>query len=154
MKNKINNRECGAAIIEVALVFPLFFSVIWATLGYTLPFFMLHTMNYAAEEAVRTALRADPFQGGGAYHAKLVSLAEARLNEKLAMLPSSMEAPLTRSVTIQSIANAKNLVVRVTYPSYDQNPIIPILNLPGIGPVPNLTGDLVAESRYRLESGG
>lgn len=144
----------GAALIEVVLVFPLFFAVVWATFGYGLPFFMLQTMNHATEEAVRTALRADPLQGSSAYHAKLVSLAETRLNEKLAILPASMATPLVRLVTVQTVASVPTLVVRVTYPNYDQNPIIPTLTLPGIGPVPNLAGDLVAESRYRLESGG
>lgn len=154
MADKNRWTQKGIALIETVLVFPLFFAVVWATVGYSLPFFMLQTMNHATEEAVRTALRADPLQGNAAYRAKLVTLANERLTEKLAALPGSMEALLVRSVTVQTIASLPTLVVRVTYPNYDQNPIIPILVLPGIGPVPNLTGDLVAESRYRLESGG
>jgi len=147
-------KQTGAVLIETAMVFPLFFAVVWATLGYALPFFMLQTMNHATEEAVRTAVRADPLQGSSAYRAKLISLADAALTEKLSSLPASMENPLVHSVTVQTIAGAPTLVVRVSYPDYDQNPIIPILTLPGVGPVPNLSGDLMAESRYRLESGG
>lgn len=144
----------GAALIEIALVFPLFIAVMWATVGYGLPFFMLQTMNHAAEEAIRAAVRADPLQTSTAYRAKLVSLAQTRLDEKLAVLPDSMKTPLVRSVTVETISSLPTLVVRVTYPNYAQNPVIPVLVLPGIGRVPDLGGDLVAESRYRLESGG
>lgn len=153
-KTPMSHTQKGVALIELALVFPLFFGVIWATFGYGLPFFMLQTMHYATEEAVRSAVRADPLQSSTGYQAKLVSLAETRLNDTLTILPASMSTPLQRSVSVQTIASVPTLVVRVTYPSYDQNPIIPILMLPGIGRVPNLSGDLVAESRYRLESGG
>lgn len=147
-------KQHGAALIEMALVFPLFFAVVWATLGYALPFFMLQTMNHATEEAVRVALRADPLQGSTAYQAKLITLANEALDDRLSVLPSSMEEPLVRTVAIQTVASVPTLVVRVTYPNYNQDPVIPILTLPGVGPVPNLRGDLVAESRYRLESGG
>lgn len=143
----------GSTLIEMALVFPLFMAVSWAVVAYGLPFFMLQTMNHATEEAVRSALKADPLQGSAAYQARLISLAQSKVDEKLAGLPASMRIPLVRSVTIETIASLPTLVVRLTYPNYDQNPVIPALVLPGIGRVPDLAGDLVAESRYRLESG-
>lgn len=150
----MKKKQQGATLIEMALVFPLFMAVSWAVVGYGLPFFMLQTMNHATEEAVRSALKADPLQGSAAYQAKLISLAQSKIDEKLAVLPASMRTPLVRTITVQTISSIPTLVVRLTYPSYDQNPIIPILVLPGIGRVPNLAGDLVAESRFRLESGG
>lgn len=156
MKTRSHTRRTqhGAALIEMALVFPLFFTVVWATFGYGLPFFMLQTMNYATSEAVRDAVRADPQQGSSGYRSKLIALATTRLNDELSILPSSMESRLVRSVSVITIAGVPTLQVLVTYPDYEQDPIIPILTLPGIGPVPNLSGDLRAESRFRLEGGG
>lgn len=149
---KFMKSELGAALIETVLVFPLFFAICWATLGYALPFFMLQTMHYASEEAIREAVRADPLQGSIAYHSKLISLATNKSQEVLDILPDRMKSLITNQVAIEVHAGIPTLVVRLIYPEYAQNPIIPIIILPGVGPIPNLSGDLVTESRYRLES--
>lgn len=148
---RLRQKQKGAATLETALVFSLFFALLWGILSYTLPFFMMQVMNHATSEATRAAVRADPAQGTAAYSAKLIALATARLNEEYDWLPASMRTALVPSVSIINIAGQAMLVVNLTYPDYNTNPIVPVLDLPGIGPVPNITGSLQAESRFRLE---
>lgn len=148
---RLMQKQKGAATLETALVFSLFFALLWGILSYTLPFFMMQVMNHATSEATRAAVRADPGQGSAAYSAKLIALATARLNEEYDWLPASMRTALVPSVGVSNIAGQAMLVVNLTYPDYSTNPIIPVLDLPGLGPIPNITGNLQAESRFRLE---
>jgi len=148
---RAKNSQRGAAAVETSLVFSLFFSLLWGGLSYSLPFFMLQVMNNATSEAVRAAVAADPNQGQVAYTAKLTALATSKLATGYSWLPASMQTGLVSSITVGSIAGQSMLIVKLTYPNYGANPIIPVLNLPGIGPVPNISGNLKAESRFRLE---
>lgn len=152
MRSKPRATQKGAATIEMALVFSLFFAILWGTISYALPFFLMQVMNHATNEAVRAAVRADPHQGLAAYSAKLQALASARLTDEYDWLPASMRNALVPSVSITTVSGVQMLVVKLTYASYSTHPIIPVLNLPGIGPVPNIPGDLKAESRFRLEA--
>lgn len=151
MAIQARKNQRGAAAVETALVFSLFFSLLWGGLSYALPFFMLQVMNNATSEAVRAAVAADPGKGQSAYSAKLTELATSKLATGYDWLPTSMKAGLVSSITISSVAGQSMLIVKLTYPNYGTNPIIPVLNLPGVGPVPNISGNLKAESRFRLE---
>lgn len=44
-----------------------------------------------------------------------------------------------------SVANSR-ITVRISYPNYRSNPVIPILTLPLIGQVPNVPQDISAEA--------
>lgn len=141
----------GAAAVEFALVFTVFFGMLWAILAYAIPFFLLQVMNHATHEASRFALRADPGQGSVIYHSTLVSLAQQRLSEEITWLPVAFSAPLQATTQVVDTATQPRLLVRLTYPNYTSNPIIPTLNLPVIGTIPQLSQDLKAESRVLLE---
>jgi len=64
------------------------------------------------------------------------------------VLPSGLDGKLVSSVT----PNGNTLLIQTLYSNYTNNPIIPILNLPGLGPIPNISGDLRAEARVNLPS--
>lgn len=138
--------QYGATVIEFAIVFPLLFGVFWAIVSYALPFFTLQVMNHATAEAARVALRADPLQLGCQETA--IQLAQNKLVEQLTVLPSGLDGKLVSSVT----PNGNTLLIQTLYSNYANNPIIPILNLPGLGPIPNISGDLRAEARVNLPS--
>lgn len=146
-------QERGAATIEMAMVFTLFFGIMWATVSYTLPFFVYQVMNHAASEAARAAVRADPELGDSAYTAKLETLAAARLASEYNWMPAKFQQALTTTVNVIAMPgnpSARMLVVRLTYPNYNSNPIVPALTLPVLGTIPNIPGNLTAESHYRL----
>lgn len=75
--NRFQNQR-GAYAIEFALVFPLFFLVVYATLTYGLIFTAQQSMNYAAESGARAALS---WPGSGAASTDtLLERAQAALN--------------------------------------------------------------------------
>lgn len=141
----------GAAAIEFSLVFGVFFGILWAIIAYAIPFFLLQVMNHATHEATRFALRADPGQGGVVYHSTLISLAQQRLTQETQWLPTAFTAPLQATAQIVDAATQPSLLVRLTYPNYSNNPIIPTIYLPVVGAIPQLDRDLRAESRVLLE---
>jgi Flp pilus assembly protein TadG len=149
---KCLRNQKGATAIEFAIVFSLFFGIVWATISYAMPLFLNQVMNHAVAEGARFALRADPDQDPAVYEAQLLSLATQRINQELTVLPASFRTNLQTTVSIQQTGINRHLVVNLTYPNYNTQPIIPVLTLPGLGPIPNLPGDLRASSRFRLSN--
>lgn len=144
-----HHRQRGATAIEFSIVFALLFAVFWAIISYAMPFFLLQVMNRASAEAVRYAVRADTSLEEAAYETKVKALAGAELERQLRWLPPRFRTPFEPYTQRASIVG-DYLVVRLNYASYNTNPIVPVLRLPGLGPIPNIPGDLVAESRLRL----
>lgn len=144
-------KQRGAVVIEMALVFSLFFGVCWAALGYAIPFFLYQSMNHAAVQAARTAVRADPDLGEAAYNAKLKELADATLPAHFSWLPANAQQALTTTTKVETKNGVKMLVVNLTFANYNQHAIVPVITLPLIGSIPNIPGDLTAESRYRIQ---
>lgn len=143
-------QQRGATAIEFALVFSLLFAVIWGTISYALPFFLNQVMNHAVAEAARYALRADPDQATAVYEAKLQSLAQEQVTRELSFLTTAFRSRLVTTVNLQNANGRRYLVVELVYPNYGAQPIVPVIRLPGLGPIPNLPGDLRASSRLRL----
>lgn len=150
MKISSLQKQTGATAIEFAIIFSVLFGIFWATISYAMPFFLNQVMNHAVAEGARFALRADPEQDPVVYEAQLLSLATARINQELNVLPANFRTNLQTTVAIEQTGLNRHLVVTLTYPSYNSQPIVPVLSLPGLGPIPNLPGDLRATSRYRL----
>ena len=154
MKKILRKDQSGVAAIEFSIVFALLFGMFWAIISYSLPFFLLQVMNYATAEASRYAIRADPAD----LEANMIALATEKLNSSLDVLPSAFRAKLESpninvvndTVTIPG-KTIRELVVRLTYSNYNSHPIIPTLTLPGLGKIPNISGDLVAESRLQIQ---
>ncbi|MGH8491661.1 MAG: TadE/TadG family type IV pilus assembly protein [Moraxellaceae bacterium] len=135
------HRQKGAAAIEFALVFVLAFTVFYAMVSYAFPLLMLQTFNSASAQAVRAAVKADPLEDD--YEATVESLATAEADQQLSYLP-----PLIRSRinVIAGVQDGTRVVVRIEYPNYNTNPVIPVITLPVIGQVPKVPAMLAAES--------
>lgn len=142
---RAGRRERGAAAIEFAMVFSLLFGLFWAMVSYAFPLFLLQVMNRATAEAARVAIKADPSVSG--YSTTVNTLAGNELTRQLSWLPTSFSSPLTRTI---SIDGANILTVRLAYLNYKSHPIVPALNFPGIGQIPNMPTDLVAQSSIQL----
>lgn len=136
------SRQRGAAAIEFALVFVLFFMVFYGTVSYSLPLLMVQAFNHASAEAVRRAIALQP--GAADYGTE----ARAVVAQQLGWLPGSARSRLL----IEAAAPGADGVftVRIRYP-YRQFPLVPFLSLPGVGEIPRLPDELVASASIRLD---
>lgn len=135
------HRQKGAAAIEFALVFVLAFTVFYAMVSYAFPLLMLQTFNSASAHAVRAAVKADPLEDD--YEATVASLANDEADRQLNYLP-----PLIRSrINVTAgVEDGSRVVVRIEYPNYNANPVIPVITLPLVGQVPKVPAMLAAEA--------
>lgn len=75
-----NRRQRGAYAIEFAIVFPIFFLLVYAILTYGLIFAAQQSLNFAAESAARSALQWQPGDAATGRVARM-ELAHARATE-------------------------------------------------------------------------
>lgn len=146
MKASLPSTQKGAAAIEFAAVFVIFFAVFYAVVSYSLPLLMLQSFNEASSEAVRRSVALDPATAN--YDTAVITLARATVADRLAWMPSSLgfNAANDAKVTL----SGKLLTVRIDYAKARLNRVIPFLTLPGVGTVPNLPDTLSAEASLQL----
>jgi Flp pilus assembly protein TadG len=151
-------RQRGAAAIEFALVFPVFFLLFYGLINWGLIFTVQHNLNYAAQHAARAGLMADREEieaDGGNYAATVEALARAAAGETLSWLPaawqarvlgdgnSKVEAALETSTVAGQTVDW--LRVSIRYANYPDNPLLPLMA--GFPPVPD---ELLGQATLRL----
>ena len=137
-------RQKGAAAIEFALVFVIFFGVFYGLVTYSLPLLMMQSFNNAAAEAVRQSVAISPSVNN--YSTVVTTQANTVLSSQLAWIPSGFNVASDARVTF----DGKLLRVRIDYPKTKLTQVMPVLSLPGIGDVPNLPPYLSAEASLQL----
>jgi Flp pilus assembly protein TadG len=129
-------RSRGAVTIEFALLFMIFFALFYAIVTYSLVFLLQTSFNHAASEGARSAISIDPqyFSNNNSY------------------MPSGVrEIVLGEGNSNVQVVYAGNvLTVRVVYGNYAGNPLIPLLVIPGIGPVFSPAQDIQGTASIRL----
>lgn len=139
----------GAATIEFALVFLLFFTLFYAIVTYALVFLLQTSFNHAANEGARSAISIDPqaFSSESAYVDNgVIPIVRTTVGRALAWLPTRANNAVLGSGNSNVDVSVSNRIVtvRVIYRNYVGNPLVPILNIPGIGPIflgpPDLQG--------------
>ena len=76
MKMGLPRKQKGAAAIEFALVFGIFFAVFYGLISYSLPLLLMQSFNQATAEAVRQSMSVDPVTAGTAYATQLTKSAK------------------------------------------------------------------------------
>ena len=150
MSASLPHKQKGAAAIEFALVFVIFFAVFYGVVAYSLPLLMMQTFNEASAEAVRQTMAIDPTTAGTGYTAQVKStaiLAVTTLVNK--WMPPALNFNASYVTVIYGGAGTL-LTVTISYPSSNLNALIPFLTLPGVGQVPNLPTALTATSSLLL----
>lgn len=147
MKTSLPRKQKGAAAIEFALVFGIFFAVFYGLISYSLPMLLMQSFNQAAAEAVRQAMAVDPEAAGTAYGTQLASRAKTTAVKHLGWIPPSFK--FTEDL-IRASYDGSTLTVTITYPTTRLHSVFPTLVVPGIGPVPNLPANLTASSSLRF----
>jgi len=146
MKTSLPRKQKGAAALEFAMVFVIFFAVFYGLVSYSLPLLMLQSFNEATAEAVRRSVALDPNSAG--YQASVVTLAKSVLQQQLAWIPPAFNFDVNSDAS--AVFNAGLLKVSVNYPTSKLNAVIPFLVLPGVGSVPNLPATLSAQSSLQF----
>jgi len=140
MKAGPAKRQNGAAAIEFAAVFMIFFAVFYGLVSYTLPMLMLQSFNQASAEAVRRCVALDP--NSASYTTDVQNLAHQVIGQQLQWMPAG-DAQVTLGAN-------KLLTVTINYPKTKLTNVLPMLVLPLIGEVPRLPDRLRAEASLQL----
>ena len=135
----------GAAAIEFAAVFVIFFAIFYGVVSYSLPLLMVQSFNAAASEAVRRSVALSPSVAN--YSTLVRSQAEGVLQNQLSWMPGALNfGPSDYSVTFNGTA----LTVSINYPKTKLARVLPSLTLPIIGEVPRLPAQLSAQASIQL----
>jgi Flp pilus assembly protein TadG len=158
----------GAAGIEFAFLFTIFFGVFYAILSYAFVTLLLQGLIQAAAEGARGAVRVDrtAFVSEAQYKTACETLAKDAVVTALSWLPAAVRTqiegsngityewvdknvPVTTGNGSESVGTL-TLTVRVTYANYAARPLLPLLTLPGLGTIPNVPTNLVGTSTLRV----
>jgi Flp pilus assembly protein TadG len=152
---KGRQEQQGAAALEFALLFTIFFGVFYAIVSYSLVLFVQQGLIQAAAEGARESARLDPasFSSPEDYKAALKPRVKARVLAAMSWLPKKIQDKVDKDgvdVDVTPDGPPNNVItVRVSYIGYNTAPLIPTLNLPVIGNIPSVPNDLVSQSTFR-----
>lgn len=157
MSNKHTSRhkQSGAAAIEFAMLFMLFFTLFYALVTYAILFLLQSSFVFAASEGARSAIAVDPMAySSSAQYANDGVAARVRntVGNALTWLPQGVREHVLgagNSKVVVDVAGG-SLTVRVVYSNYNDNPVIPILIIPGYGPMLPMPLDLQGNARINL----
>ncbi|WP_211451932.1 TadE/TadG family type IV pilus assembly protein [Collimonas antrihumi] len=133
-----NVAQRGVAAIEFALIFPVFFMLLYGIITYALIFVAQQSLTLAAEEGARAALRyigtgspTDPLRGMAACNTvtPLVSWLGSAACNPPAPYPTTVPYVQVTYLTCPAsnpAPNANCIKVKVTYP-YGTQPLVPLL---------------------------
>jgi Flp pilus assembly protein TadG len=144
-RQRYRKTQCGAAAIEFALIFIVFFTLFYAIVSYAIVMMLQSAFLHAAEEGARAAIAVDRLASSD-YEATVESHAEEQAMDAL----DWMSASLKNKVTVEAAMSGNTLSVKVAYSNYTSDPLVPILTLPAIGQVPKLPDDLAGTARINL----
>lgn len=146
----------GAAAIEFALLFLMFFVLFYAIVAYSLAMLLMQGLTQAAEEGVRSAIAVDrlAFATEAAYDSHVENLVRTRVQTELSWLPDKAKQKVLSAENIvvlpTTVGTQKLMTVTVRYPGYATDGLIPTLKLPLVGDVPRLPNDLVGKASVQL----
>lgn len=147
MKMGLPRKQKGAAAIEFALVFGIFFAVFYGLISYSLPLLLMQSFNQATAEAVRQSMSVDPVTAGTAYATQLTKSAKDTVVSQLSWIPASFQFS---SDYITSTYTGTTLTVAISYPTSNLYSVFPALVIPGVGTVPSLPASLTARSSLQF----
>ncbi|KPX44399.1 TadE/TadG family type IV pilus assembly protein [Pseudomonas syringae pv. tagetis] len=145
LQPSFSRRQQGAAAIEFAAVFVVFFAVFYGVVSYSLPLLMMQSFNAAASEAVRRSVALSPTVTD--YNTLLKSQAQSVVMNQLSWMPPA----LGFSASYTSVTySAGVLTVTIQYPKARLTQVLPLLTLPVIGEIPRLPTNLTAQASLQL----
>jgi len=148
MNPSLPRKQKGAAAIEFALVFLIFFAVFYGMVSYCLPLLMVQSFHEATAEALRRSVAVDPVAAGSGYTTLVQTTAVQAASTRLVWIPSSFNFTAANNIT--ALYTGGILTVTITYPTSQLRNVLPFLVLPGIGTVPSLPTNLTVTSSLQF----
>jgi Flp pilus assembly protein TadG len=154
-------RTRGAAAIEFAFIFPLFFTIFYATVSYSVTLLVQMGISNAAADGARTAIQlVDPLQFNQAsFNEAAKQRVTKAVQASLSWLSDAQVAAIVANIKITPAPDPGNGVgsasgvrvnVQVQWKDYGSNPLIPSINLPLVGQVPALPQNLTGSASMLL----
>lgn len=152
-------KQQGAAGIEFAILFVIFFSLFYAIASYSLPLLMIQAFHHAASTGARAAVAVDPAafsdpDAGDYIENGVIPRVRSVVGNTLDWLPAiAHDAVLganNQNVGVDFDQATGTLSVTVRYQDYLTNPLMPVLTLPGVGDVPKLPQNLIGKASIQL----
>lgn len=143
----------GAAAIEAALLFVIFFALFYAIVSYSIPMMMMQVFNHAASAGARAGVAVERsfFAGEEEAEAAYIAGVEARVRDVVDAFLDDTLLPSARANSNVAVNwNGDILIVTVRYAGYRANPLVPILRFPVIGDVPRLPDDLIGRAAVQI----
>ena len=155
----------GAAGIEFAFLFTIFFGVFYAVISYAFVTLLQQGLAQASAEGARAAVRLDPTQYNAtqalSFQTDTTKVAQDATRKALSWMPSAVQAKLNNAVEVSyttskiplangTTLNATDITVKVTYADYPADPMLPLITLPGLGTIPTVPQNLIGSSTVRI----
>ncbi|MDR3096362.1 MAG: pilus assembly protein [Paraburkholderia sp.] len=137
----------GAAAIEFALAFPLFFAILYGIVMYSMIFLVQQSLTSAVAEGARAAL---VYQNGADPASALTSRAQAACKRALAVVGWLAQAPqCTQAVNAAPAGCTENtamdcIQITLTY-AWSTHPLVPPLPLMGLLAPSSLVGQATVQ---------
>ncbi len=137
---KSRSRQSGAAAIEFALLFLLFFVLFYALVSYAFVFMLQNAFVHAAEEGARAAISVDPLaytSNSNYINNGVTPEVRSTVGAALDWLPSKAKTHAlgANNGNVQVSVSNNVLTVKIIYANYRSDPLLPLLNFPGFGPI-------------------
>lgn len=147
-------KQSGAVAIEFALIFPVFFILIYAIAAYSMAFLTVQNFTYASEEILRIAIACEDCKTAVEWEDHIQSTLDGTspgtgvvngVDENgNATIPSLIHFADADEVTT-TISCTENTEV-ICELSFSATPRLQAINLPGLGPMPSLPDALVGKA--------
>lgn len=148
------SRQRGAIAIEFALVFGLFVALLYAIVGYGMVFMLVQSFTWASEDSLRAAIAVDckGLSTTNCVNTRIRPAVQAQAVASLNWLPANVQTTVlgTAGAKVEVTCDTTTCEAVIRYPSYDTNPMLPIIDLPLVGKVPRVPRDLVGRARLRI----
>lgn len=145
MKPGLPRKQKGAAAIEFAAVFVIFFAVFYGLVSYSVPLLMMQSFHQATAEALRQAVKVDPNTPN--YATTVQNLALGVVQAQTRWIPPVFNFGAS---DYSATYSGGVLTVSVSYPISKLNRVMPQVVLPVIGPVPSLPSSLSVQSSLQF----
>lgn len=137
-------KQTGAVAIEFALMFPVFFAMVYAIIAYGTAFLIIQSFTYVSEDALRAAL-ATECEASICTEAELEPVVRSQVQNSLTWLSASMVSGATSGENFFSCDPDMLCTVRLS-----TAPPLPGITLPLVGDIPSLPDSLVGRASLRL----
>lgn len=156
-KAALKKSQTGAAAIEAALMFVIFFALFYAIVSYSLPLLMVQAFNHAAASGARSGVSVEPgaFADTDSYIQNgVIPRVRTVVGNTLDWLPDAASQTVlgdgNSNVQVNFDQATGVLDVTIVYPGYKESPMVPTLRLPGIGDIPRLPENLQGSASVSL----